>query len=295
MTPFVAGRDQHYTSGLYAPKLERTLAPADAPRGALIANALLLPVDGDARLYEGYFVGQAIFTPEDLLAFNPPTTDRPYAGWLFGGARLYRETDDVLDRADLTFGLVGPMALGSDVQKSWHALGIFGGLKPNGWHYQLRDEPGLVMSEQRTWRKSLLDGGIEMDALPEVNAAIGNIFTYAGAGGMLRIGQGLKGDWGPPRMAPGEQGSEFQTGQSGWYAFAGIEGRAVGRNIFLDGNSFVSSRSIGHETFVGDFNAGMAFLFPTMRADISYTQRSREFVGQHGNDEFVSINLSVRQ
>jgi len=76
---------------------------------------------------------------------------------------------------------------------------------------------------------------------------------------------------------------------------AGIEGRAVARNIFLDGNSFVSSRSIAHEPLVGDFNAGMVFLFPTVRASFSYTQRSHEFIGQHGNDEFVSINLSVHQ
>jgi lipid A 3-O-deacylase len=45
----------------------------------------------------------------------------------------------------------------------------------------------------------------------------------------------------------------FQTpkGGFGWCLFASFEGRAVARNIFLDGNTFTDSHSIDKKTFVG--------------------------------------------
>jgi hypothetical protein len=287
------GSDRHYTSGLYVSRVEAPRSRAEAPRGAWIADHLMLPGDGDAALREGWFFGQSIFTPENLLRFTPDPRDRPYAGWLFGGLRLYRDSGSVLDRADVTLGVVGPASLGSDLQKWWHAVGLFGGQKPQGWHAQLRGEPGLVVSEQRTWRVSLVDGPLEVEALPEANFALGNIFDYAGAGLTLRLGQGLASDWGPPRVAPAQQGSDFQAPDAfGWYLYAGLEGRLVGRNLFLDGNSFQAGPSVGHETLVGDFSAGAAMLFPALRADFSYTRRSREFPGQRGEDQFASVTLS---
>ena len=43
-----------------------------------------------------------------------------------------------------------------------------------------------------------------------------------------------------------------------WYLFAGLEGRAVFRNIFLDGNTFTDSHSVDSKHFVGDIQAGLA-------------------------------------
>jgi lipid A 3-O-deacylase len=114
-----------------------------------------------------------------------------------------------------------------------------------------------------------------------------------GAGAMLRIGQGLKSDWGPPRMAPAEQGADFtQASGFAWYLFAGSESRALARNLFLDGNSFEASRSVRRETLVSDFNAGLALLFRGLAFDLSYTQRSHEFAGQRGNDAILSGTVS---
>jgi hypothetical protein len=122
---------------------------------------------------------------------------------------------------------------------------------------------------------------------------LGNVFDYVGAGLMLRLGQGLAADWGPSRIAPALMGSDFQNPTGvGWYLFASVEGRAVGRNLLLDGNSFQASRSVGHEDFVGDFSAGAALLFAFMRVDFAYDRRASEFPGQQGTDQFASITLS---
>lgn len=51
--------------------------------------------------------------------------------------------------------------------------------------------------------------------------------------------------------------------------FVGAEGRAVGRNIFLDGNSFKDSPAVDKKPFVTDAIAGVAFTYSKVR--LSYT------------------------
>ncbi len=288
---FLNGIDRHFTSGLY---FSWTGTPETRDDGTARAlAAVMLPGRADAQWRESYFFGQSMFTPEYLNLKVPLPSDRPYAGWLYGGARLYRDNGDSLDRIEAMLGVIGPASLAGDLQHWWHAVGLFGGIRPNGWHYQLRDEPGLALSEQRIWRVTLNDGPLEAEALPEANIAVGNVFDYAGLGGMLRIGQGLSSDWGPPRIAPALQGSDFQHPDGlAWYLFVGLEGRAVAHNIFLDGNSFEMSRSVPRIALVGDFNAGAALLLPEARLMGSFTHRTNEFRGQQGADQFVSITLA---
>jgi hypothetical protein len=76
-----------------------------------------------------------------------------------------------------------------------------------------------------------------------------------------------------------------------WEIFAGAEGRAVARNIFLDGNTFADSHSVDKKPFVADLNAGFAFTLG--RARISYTAvyRTREFDGQQDASVFGGISV----
>ena len=84
-----------------------------------------------------------------------------------------------------------------------------------------------------------------MDVTPRAGVALGNVFTYAGAGAALRIGQQPR-----PRLRPAVHPAQparrcalvKRRDEWGWYLFAGVEGRAVARNIFLDGNTFSDSR-----------------------------------------------------
>ncbi len=250
----------------------------------------------DATYRYGAFLGQSMFTPQNLFLGNPDKTDRPYAGWLYAGGRLYREDGDTLDRAEATLGVVGPASGADSLQKWWHAIGLFGGVKPQGWSHQLRDEPGLVLTEQHIARYGTTLGGFEVEALPELSVTVGNVFDYAAAGAMVRFGQGLKADWGPARIQPGLDGADFvddtKIGGFAWYVFAGLEGRAVARNIFLDGNSFESGPRVDRTPGVLDLNAGAAILWPSFRLEAVFTERGSEFRGQRGDDRFLAINLS---
>ncbi len=133
--------------------------------------------------------------------------------------------------------------------------------------------------------------------MPHFGLSLGNVFTYGAAGLTLRFGEDFKGDFaGPPRIRPSMPGaSHFQApeGYFGWYVFAGIEGRAVARNIFLDGNTFADSHSVDKKTLVGDVQIGFALIFKRFR--LTYTQviSSNEFDGQDQPHNFGALSLTA--
>jgi hypothetical protein len=77
--------------------------------------------------------------------------------------------------------------------------------------------------------------------------------------------------------------------------FAGLDARAVGRDLFLDGNTFRSDGpSVSHRPLVGEAQVGAAVLWRGTR--LAYTQvvRSKEFYGQRGTQTFGSVSVSFR-
>lgn len=76
--------------------------------------------------------------------------------------------------------------------------------------------------------------------------------------------------------------------------FAGLDGRAVARNIFLDGNTFSDSHSVDKKPLVGDATAGVAFTLGDYRLSYSLNARSKEFDGQDGRSVFGAMTLSTR-
>jgi hypothetical protein len=285
--------DRHYTNGI---ELSWTSGP-DAVPDWLLDAAHAFPLFPDAgRVRVTYSAGQSIYTPSDITQRSPRPDDRPYAGWLHASVGLTAETGSRLDQLQLTVGMVGPAALAGQTQKFVHE--ITGADRPRGWSHQLENEPGIVLSYDRSWR-ALASGsllGFSMDFTPHVGGALGNVFTFADAGAMVRLGYDLPNDYGPPRIQPGLPGSGFfePGGDFGWYLFAGIDGRAVARNIFLDGNTFVDSRSVDKEPLVGDAQAGIAFTFGNTRVAYTHVFRTREFDCQGDFDEFGALSISAR-
>src|SRR5260370_1351909 len=124
-----------------------------------------------------------------------------------------------------------------------------------------------MLSYERLWRLPLVgDNHLGADVIPQAGATAGNIFTYADAGALLRIGKGLGADYGPARIRPALSGTDFFNANRlddgvGYYFFAGVQGRAVARNIFLDGNSFRISPSISKRILIGDAQAAFSLLW----------------------------------
>ncbi|MBC7152957.1 MAG: lipid A deacylase LpxR family protein [Rhizobium sp.] len=284
--------DRNYTNGVRASWLS---GPDGTSDWALSAARWfpLFPEGGIVRT--SYAVGQNMYTPDDIALRNPPRDDRPYAGWLYGSVGLIAETGRRLDQLELTLGVVGPASLAEQTQKIVHE--ITGSQEPRGWDTQLKNEPGAVLTYQRSWRGVVSEtvSGFGFDATPHAGGALGNVFTYANAGLMLRFGRRLPLDYGPPRIQPSLPGSGFFVPQEGfgWYLFAGTEGRAVARNIFLDGNTFRDSRSVDKEPLVGDLQFGIALTWRNVRLSYTHVLRTREFETQDGGDDFGAFSLSV--
>ncbi len=288
-----AKADHNYTNGV---ELNYTTAPQDTPDW-LITTAHWLPffsATGDVRTR--YALGQTIFTPLDKTVTNPSLLDRPYAGFLFGTFGLVGDSGTHLDQLQFTIGVVGPMSIAGETQNWVH--GIIGDAKANGWHYQLRNEPGLIVQYQRNIKlippKSLL--GLVFDIEPNYGAAVGNVYDFASVGTMARLGFNLPSDYGPMRIDPSLPGSNFfePNGGVSAYIFAGADGRALARNLFLDGNTFETSRSVSKFNFVYDYDLGAAVTFRAIRLSYTYVIRSREYKTQTAMSKFGAVALSFR-
>jgi hypothetical protein len=295
--------DKHYTQGLRLSYLGPELAPDGWASSSFEALGFVMPwlgADASARSRRlAIIVGQSLFTPKETDLRPPDPADRPYAGWLYGGVSLLQETDHrILDHIELQLGIVGPGAAGKATQNEWHQF--IGVTEARGWGSQVQNEVGGLIEVERKWRIGLVgDPSAGVDIVPEVGGVAGNVFTYGKTGALLRIGTNLGGDYGPVRVTPGLSGTDYADtrafGQGlGFYAFVGAEGRAVGRNIFLDGNSFRQSRSVDKKILVGDLQAGFsAFWSDRLRLDAMVVRRSPEFEGQGSPDIVGMVGLSL--
>jgi hypothetical protein len=289
-----SGFDRDYTNGFLFAWRSRAYAPPDwlAP---LTGPAVRLVVPGD-DLRWGLSIGQKMYTPDDTAARNPDPRDRPYAAWLYGALTLVSSSERQLSSVELQLGVVGPAALGEQVQNNWHDL--IDVPRSLGWDYQIRNEPGvnLVLTRQLRFNWPTPVEGLSVGIVPSASASLGNVHTYAGAGGMLRIGNALDADFGPARVRPVSGGSVFYDtpadGGFGWYAFVGLEGRVVARDITLDGNTWRDSRSVERNWLVGDASIGLSLMLGGARASVTYTIRSEEFAAQRDAARFASVSLA---
>ncbi len=292
---YFGNTDQHFSQGARI----GVLVPAGlAPSWVKDTMSRLPWVDADTSKHLVFSLGQSIFTPDDLSRSDLIANERPYAGWLYGGIGLTWVDQDSFDSLELDIGIVGPSSFAEDVQKAWHEW--FNFQRPLGWAHQIRDEPGIVLTYEHKWRGLFPFSrfGLDGDITPHVGASLGNVLTQAAAGLTVRIGSDLKNnlDYGPPRIRPSLPGSDYFKTDGGWswYIFAGIEGRAVLRNIFLDGNTFRDSHSVDKKPFVGDLQAGLAVIIGRVRLAYTHVFRSKEFDQQDDHDQFGAISLSLK-
>ncbi len=297
------GEDQYYTNGVRA-----TYFNVNSEVPMLIEDAAnAIPgFEINATTSTFYSIGQNLYTPSEIDQRTPDSNDRPYAAWLYGSVGLATLTDDHIDEVELTLGVVGPEALGEQTQKFIHRH-VTDSPIPKGWNTQLDFEPGVVLSWQRRWPRGIggdwhLDIGdtFRLRAEPSVNVSLGNIYTHAGTGLMFTFGpyQDTLQDT-PPRVKPAMSGTGYFDTPEGsnwnWYLFGGVDGRAVARNIFLDGNSFDDdSPSVDKNIFVGDAVVGIAFTLYDYRLSYTANYRTKEFEDQPDDTFFGSITLTTR-
>jgi lipid A 3-O-deacylase len=298
--------DEQYTNGIQIGWLSRDLKQyGDATRVPdwLLDVASWLPfVNEPNRQHNvGFTVGQQIFTPKDVETKTLIKDDRPYGGWLYAGISFISKTEENLDTLEIQGGVIGAWSLAEEAQNLVHSVRDLPTAK--GWDHQLENEPGLefIYEHKNRLLRSTNARGWGYDAITHVGGAVGNVSTYANAGAEVRVGWNLPADYGSPLIKPGGDTNAPSSVNDprlrnedpfGAHLFAGLSGRCVLRDIFLDGNSFADSHSIDKERWVGDLVIGGSVTLYQLK--LSYTQafRTREFEGQARLHNFGSITLS---
>ena len=289
--------DQYYTSGV---RLGFTSGTTRVPQ---FLSGIGQAVWGDGVQRVSIDLSQSIFTPRNTQVRQYLPGDRPYAGWLHADLGLIHDTDEARSVLGLSLGVVGPSALGKPVQNGFHNL--IGDTPNLGWRNQVKDEPAVLLLAERTYRFALyrfnLAGlnGIETDILPSATFGVGTVRDYAQAGISLRLGQGLASDFGAARIRPGLTGTDAYTPTRpfAWYVFAGADGQAIARDVFLDGSTFRSNQGphVTKRPFVGEFEAGLAVMAYGVRVTYTQTFQTEEFKGQKaGLFNFGSLALSAK-
>lgn len=294
-----AGADQHYTNGI---RLSWLSPEGDTVRPLQLVREFLEKIaqDENKKTRFGLSVGQDMYTPEDRYTTSLLTDDRPYAGWLYGGMSLHTITDYGKGRmeqesVEVNLGVVGPLSMAEETQDFVHEVRLIDTFE--GWDNQLRTEPGLLVNYERKWRlfDPLKLGVSEFDWIPHAGASLGNITTQANLGGSVRWGWNLPIDFGPPSLIHSVSALDRRPDSSiSVYAFAGLQGRFVAHNIFLDGNTFRDSHRVDKKNWVGDANLGVAVLVGRFKMAYTNAFRSREFKGQNKSSRFGSLAVSFQ-
>ena len=294
----LARADRYYTNGI---KLGGGV-PFDLlqfPAAELLRQ--LTPKDS-GKIHLGLFVGQNLYTPQSISISQPQPQDRPWAAWLYVGGAAQRTKDNRLDTVEIDLGLVGPSALGREVQSGWHRL--IGSPQPMGWHNQIANEPAFLVSYFGKTKHNLGSrSGLELELIPHGGATLGTVMTLARAGGILRLGQHMTG-FGPDTIEPGgamlqNMRRDIESGRTHkfeWYVFAGLDHRLIAHNIFLDGTVFRNGPSVRHRPHVYDLTAGLSLRISAVRISVTRVRRSEEFftaAKSGGPQTFDSVNLGI--
>lgn len=290
---FGSGRDQNYTNGVRIGWLNT----GRKPPGITEDLERVLPyLDVNDTTSVTYSLGHNLYTPDDIESAEQDPDDRPWAAFAYGSMGMVTLDDNSLDEYEIALGVVGPMALGEPIQKTVHD--VLGSPEPRGWDNQLKNEPGLILSWQRRWPKSLREdlAGTYLSLTPHFGLTAGNIYTYANAGATFKVSS-EDGRWAdkPLMVRPSIPGSGFfpRTRDAYWEVFFAVEGRAMARNIFLDGNTFTDSHSVDSRPLVGDVSAGVTGTWGRLRVGYTVVYRTREFAGQDEADVFGAVNIGI--
>lgn len=293
------GTDRNYTNGVklsvISPDLHSFVESGKLPEWSL-PYIYRLPFinnpDPDLKRKVEFSIGQNMYTPADIARSDLVEDDRPYAGWTYFAAAFHTRSSIWMDTIELQLGMVGPDSFADETQKAVHSLRDL--QRPNGWDHQVKNEPGVNAIYERKWRLAPFyhNGPFATDVIAHLGCSLGNVAIYANTGFETRIGWNLPDDFGASLIRPAGNTSFSVQHQQGGYLFAGVNGRAVGRDIFLDGNTLADSHRIDKKFLVADLAGGVVVYFRQFKLTWTQVLRTKEFEGQPDNHSFGSLSLS---
>jgi hypothetical protein len=303
----LGNNDRYYTHGMKISWISRDLSHyRDIVNAPSWMHQFIerIPVinDPERRRTVSVSLGQNIYTPADQRRSDLILDDRPYAGITYLGLGLHSKSRRLMDTIEVDLGIVGRHSYAEDCQKEIHSR--IGSGDPKGWKNQLHDEPVLNIYIERKW-KALQTGnseGIGFDCIPHIGFAVGNAYTGINLGGQVRFGWNIPNDFGTYLIRPGSDSNAPVDDADprflrpfrrfGIHLFFAVDGNAVARNIFLDGNTFRDSHSVSKKPFIADLIGGIGMIIHRFKITYSYVHRTKEFDTQRDEQNFGAISVS---
>lgn len=287
------GTDRYYTHGF---RLQYMHKPNEVPgwTSSFLTNFPTLGMDVRGMRI-GFALGQELYTPANISRRTLNENDRPYGSWLHGSmvfrrSGLLSDTFPVIDEMELDVGVVGPEALGEDTQTWWHEVTDYA--EPRGWGHQLSTEPAIQLYFSRSVQMGFrTENYWGLDIVPHTRVALGNIYVFGEVGTLFRGGYNLPSEYVISPLDSFSTHPSYDPPKWSAYIFAGADGRVVGRNLFLDGNTFEDSHSVDKESLVADLRAGGAVRYGPLEMVASAVHRTREFEQQIEDENFLSITF----
>ncbi len=297
------GTDSNYTNGVKLSFISPDLSPhahdGQLPRRVMELVHKIPFISESTPDYTHkieFSLGQNMYTPSDTGKSELIENDRPYAGWTYFSTSYHRKNEaegrtGFMDTVEVQLGIVGPESYAEETQRIVHKLRDLD--QPNGWDNQLKNEPGLVIVFERKWLFRPVDNEkFGYSAITHAGAALGNVHTYLNSGLELRLGWNIPRDFGVSLIRPAGSTRLEISDRLMIFAFGAVNGRAVARDIFLDGNTFTHSHSIEKNYFVADIAAGFALNYKRLIITCTQVMRTKEFKGQENEHSFGAIAIS---
>ncbi|WP_374033068.1 lipid A deacylase LpxR family protein [Bdellovibrio bacteriovorus] len=247
----------------------------------------------------GVSLNQKIYTPEDTDTKEPILDDRPYAAWLYLGFSANYKTETHSHSLELDIGIVGPPALGEQVQNGFHH--IVDVPEAQGWDNQLDTEPIVQASYfQKVRFVDVLDNttGRMFDVIPYAGASLGNALIAAHTGVIGRLGVNIPNDFGPTRPSASDgdmiKDPRESNGDLPWraYVYGAARGNLVGHNIFIDGSIFHNGPHVTRKPFVAETEFGYGVQYMNFSFIWRFVTVSPEFEERDNFHSFASMTLS---
>lgn len=238
-------------------------------------------------------LGQKIYNPYSPNVPDPYKQDRPFTGYLYGGASLnWLFVSESAIKLTAQIGTIGPAAMGRQVQTAFHKL--LGIQKVDGWQYQLNNAPGLDFAfdyKKRLYRNA--NEWFDLGINPSV--WVGNTFTGASFGPIIRVGQ--LDNFFHSALTNSRVSNEIDGGKNEFYLLIEPEFQYIGWDATIEGGYFRKDKGfvtygIYHTVFVQ--KVGVQFASKRWTASYMAYFKTQEVKSSAVPDQYGSINLSYR-
>lgn len=239
----------------------------------------------------GMKLAQTIYTPENKDSDKPQYGDRPYAGYLRGSYFQHILVGQQDDYFQVDVGVIGPASGAEDVQTTAHQW--WGMALPQGWEYQLKNEPTLNVAYFKSYSHRFAPW-LEYKPLMGVN--FGNVLVDAEIGNFVRAGYNPPRSFNPTIYSFSQENRRMKDQNFYAYAFAGVIGQAIAYDHLLDGSLFQHEQvSVKHENFVANGSAGLCVGIYAVELTFTHIQVTEQWLGQPERDnKYDSLKLSYK-